>query len=483
MTAAAAIRPVATARLDLALLLPFGVGYLLAYALRNLNALLAEPISRELSISPTALGLLSAALFLAMALVQLPLATALDRHGPARVALPLLVVAAVGAAGMALADGTIALVLGRSLVGLGTAACLMAALKAAVLSTPPARLATANGLIVMLGGLGAVLATLPAERLLLSIGWRALLWLCAGLFLLAAAAVAVTAARLPSAPSATLKPRLRQIYADPRMQRIAPLSMLLIGSSWSLQSLWAAPWLSHVAGLKREAVVLHLLAMALALAAAAPAIGHLADRLHARGISRANLLALMAAASLAATLALALRLELPPLVPWLVIAAAGAATTLSYAILPGVFAKAISARANAALNLLHLGAAFLLQLAVGAVLDHGRRAATPPAPEAFSTALLLLAGLQGLGLAWFLLDPTRPRARLYRSSQGPASPYAAALGLYAARLAEARQHAFEWRLAALAAIGLALLVALAASAPAQTQLLILIEPPRPPLQP
>ncbi|MFX6031679.1 MFS transporter, partial [Acinetobacter baumannii] len=36
------------------------------------------------------------------------------------------------------------------------------------------------------------------------------------------------------------------VYSDPRFLRVAPLSAACIGSSWALQSLWAAAWLTDV---------------------------------------------------------------------------------------------------------------------------------------------------------------------------------------------------------------------------------------------
>ena len=53
--------------------------------------------------------------------------------------------------------------LGRALIGLGVAVALMAGLKAIVLWFPPERIALANGWYIMLGALGAVSATAPAE--------------------------------------------------------------------------------------------------------------------------------------------------------------------------------------------------------------------------------------------------------------------------------------------------------------------------------
>jgi MFS family permease len=66
------------------------------------------------------------------------------------------------------------LLLGRALIGLGVASAMTAGLKALVLWFPGDRVPLLNGLMVMLGALGAVTATLPADLLLDWIGWREL---------------------------------------------------------------------------------------------------------------------------------------------------------------------------------------------------------------------------------------------------------------------------------------------------------------------
>ena len=84
-------------RLAAVVLLPFGLAYFLSYGLRNINALIAGTLMTELDIGASQLGLLTGVLFLAMAVVQLPLGVALDRYGPRRVQSVLLLFVAVGA--------------------------------------------------------------------------------------------------------------------------------------------------------------------------------------------------------------------------------------------------------------------------------------------------------------------------------------------------------------------------------------------------
>ena len=69
----------------LRIFLPFAAGYYFSYFLRNVNAVIAPELTRELGVSAADLGLLTSAYLLAFGAVQLPLGLALDRYGARRV--------------------------------------------------------------------------------------------------------------------------------------------------------------------------------------------------------------------------------------------------------------------------------------------------------------------------------------------------------------------------------------------------------------
>ncbi|WLA47753.1 MFS transporter [Bradyrhizobium elkanii] len=159
--------------------LPFAVGYYLSYLFRTINALIAAPLTSELGLDAGDLGLLTSVYFLTFAVAQIPVGILLDRYGPRLIQSVLLVAAAVGAALFATSDNLLMLLLGRALLGLGVAASLTAGLKALVLWFPKDRLPFLNGLMVMLGALGAVTTTSPAQWLLAWVGCRTLFALLA----------------------------------------------------------------------------------------------------------------------------------------------------------------------------------------------------------------------------------------------------------------------------------------------------------------
>jgi MFS family permease len=427
-------------RLAVSVLLPFAAGYYLSYLFRSINALIAGDLVAELGLGAADLGLLTSAYFLVFAAVVLPCGVLLDRYGPRLIDSALLLVAAAGSLLFAVADSMVMLLVGRALIGLGVAVGLMAGLKAIVLWFPPERVALANGWYIMLGALGALSATGPAETVVQVLGWRGLFAVLA----VASAAVALTILlivpdrKAPAQAAASPRIGFLAIYLDPRFMRIAPLAALGVGTSFSLQGLWAAPWLADVAGLDRPAVVEHLTLMATALAASALLLGAVAERLRRTGIPTELFLAAMLALSMAAQLALLLGLPVSSHLLFAVIAAAGAATVLSFAVLAQYFPKEVSGRANAALGVLNMGAAFGLQCLSGFIValwpaDGGRYPA-----EAHQAAMAAGLGLQLIALGVFFT----PRRRLTPALMAHA--VARALGFGRAPLPIARPVYASW---------------------------------------
>jgi MFS family permease len=425
-------------RFFLSVLLPFAAGYYLSYLFRTINALISSDLAAELELSAADLGFLTSIYFLTFAAAQLPLGAMLDRYGPRAMQSVLLLIASAGALIFALADHLFGLLIGRALLGIGVSLALMAGFKAIVLFLPPQRLAISNGWLVMLGALGAVTATAPAEMVVQAIGWRGLFAVLASL---AAAAALLILLVVPEPPEAarraeTMAARLLDVYRDRRFWRIAPLSAIGVGTSWSLQGLWASPWLRDVEGLNRTEIVAHLGVMAISVAASAMVLGMLADRMRRRGVSNGVLLAATFGVSMTAQAGLLLDWPLPSYLLWSPVAAAGAATVLSFAMLAEYFPKEMSGRANAALNLLHIGAAFLLQSAAGFIIacwpeSHGGYPA-----EAHRAAMACTLVLEIAALLWFAVPPRAPQRVVLTAGR--------AIGFADARFATLRYRQAVW---------------------------------------
>ena len=393
-------------RAVLLVFMPFACGYFLSYLYRTVNAVIAPLLVRDLGLSASDLGLLTAAYFLSFAAFQLPLGLLLDRFGPRRVQACLLLSAALGALVFAWGPGREWLILGRALIGLGVAGGLMASFKAITLWFPEARWPLVNGCFVAVGGLGAMAATEPVEAALGFTDWRGLF---VGLSLATAGVSALILAVVPErsggAPGSDLRALLAglgRIYRDRRFWRFAPLCVLAAGSSMAIQSLWSGPWLKDVAGFDRPQVASGLLLIAAALTLGSLLSGVIADLLARLGIATAKVIAGGVALLLFADVVLALQLAPGALWPWVIFALTGNTAMLSYPILCRHFPLDLSGRVNTGINVMVFACAFSVQYAVGLIIDLWP--STPDggyAPEGYRAAFLVVCALIAVAFVWF----------------------------------------------------------------------------------
>jgi len=396
-------------RLWLRLFLPFAAGYFLSYLYRTANAIIGPVLARELHLGDNALGLLTSTYFLAFGAAQLPLGMLLDRFGPRRVEASLLLLAAIGAATFGLADNLAGLAVGRALIGLGVAACLMASFKAFTQWFPPEELASLTGWIMTAGGLGALVAAKPLEMALDFASWREIaLGLATATLLVATLLWSLAPDKTDSNRSSSFAEQLlgvKTVFSSPHFWRYAPMGFCFTGGFMAVQGLWAARWMHVQEGLERAAVASRLTLMGSAMLAGFLFMGFFATKLVRRGF---RLDKIYRGAMLIALLSFALICCFPGIAGnffWPVLATGFSLSNISYSLVAQAFPPTLSGRANTALNLLVFAGAFGLQWGIGIFVDALQAAGWNDA-TAFRTAFWILLGGQLLAFAW-LLRPLR----------------------------------------------------------------------------
>ncbi|SFO92242.1 Predicted arabinose efflux permease, MFS family [Bradyrhizobium sp. Ghvi] len=382
--------------------LPFAAGYYLSYLFRTINALIASHLSSDTGVGAADLGLLTSVYFLVFAAAQIPVGILLDRFGPRRVQSVLLLLAAFGAGLFSVSTGFLSLLIARAMIGLGVAAALTAGLKSIILWFPRERVALLNGYMIMLGSLGAVTATSPVEHLLAWMGWRQLFEILAAATGATALLIYVVVPQRRDVLS-TARATLSSVFGDRRFWRMAPLSATCVGSSWSLQGLWASPWLTDVEELDRASLVRQLFIMSIVLSCGAWLFGMTVHYVKRRGAGAETILAMVAVLFIAAEIAVVLRAPLPSILLWSVVAIVGTATVVSFAVIADYFPPELAGRANGALNVLHFGWAFLAQYVTGLILEQWSATDGHRPVQAYQAAFGLNVALQIATLVWFAL--------------------------------------------------------------------------------
>lgn len=386
--------------------LPFATGYFLSYLFRSVNAVISTDLIDEFGLSASALGLLTSAYFLGFASLQIPVGILLDRVGPRRTNAVLLLFAGTGALVFSMAEGLTGLLVGRTLIGFGVAACLMSSIKAFTLWFPLERLPAMTGRIMFVGGLGAISATVPVEAALQVTDWRGLFQLLAVLTFGAAAVVFFVAPeKRDDRPHETFAGQLRgtaSVFVSPLFWRIALGTTLFQSFNMSVQGLWAGPWLVDVAGLGRQAVAFHLLALGIATMCGFLFWGLLAARLVRRGIEPMTVLIVSCAIYMGVQLLLVFGASDLALLIWIGWGFFGTSGSLAFAILSQQFPAHMTGRATTALNLLVFLTAFASQWLFGVIVNQWPLVGGGYQPGGYSVAFGVFLALQLCGFVWMV---------------------------------------------------------------------------------
>ena len=384
--------------------LPLAAANVMNQASRTVMAIVGPVLAVELGLSASELGVLAACLFAAYAAAQLPLGVALDRFGARRVQAALMLLAALGFASFALSPGFAGLAAARIVLGIGVSGGLMAVIKANADWFERGRVAFVTGIATAIGALGSTLATAPVQAMLPALGWRGVFW---GLCLLALGVATWIFLAVPDKPRVAGRARtLRgdialssRILASRTFWRFGPAVATLSMFNFAYLGLWAGPWLRDVAGMDGPARAGVLFLYTFAMVAGSVLTGGAASRANAAGLPPF----LVPIVSLVGVVLLQGGLMLQPSRPavvlalWLAIAVFSAAGPVGYVTMCQMFPPEQTGRVSTAANTLTLGLAFLIQPAIGWVLDLWPRTASGGWDrDGYSWALALTAALQAL---------------------------------------------------------------------------------------
>jgi MFS family permease len=254
--------------------------YIVSQFLRNSIGVIAPDLAGELGLSAAEIGLLSSTFFFTFAAVQIPVGMALDGFGPRLCLIVGAAVTVIGAIVFASATSPAILILGRALLGLGTAGSLVASLAVYARRFPPDRFATLTGLQVGIGTVGTLIATAPLAYSTATIGWRGSFLVVGAFTFVVGLLIAVvlnsdapvggrhqrvdstSPRRRASPPSClrrargeTLRESLSGILAvmrTPSVGRLFVMNLVMYSSFALIAGLWGGPYLTHVYGYSLE---------------------------------------------------------------------------------------------------------------------------------------------------------------------------------------------------------------------------------------
>lgn len=270
-------------------------GYLLVYFHRLSPAVVALDLMRDLGAGAVLVGWLGAAYFWPYALMQLPAGLLSDSWGPRRTITVFFALAGVASILFGLAQGPYWAIAARVLVGVGVSMLFVPTMKVLTRWFRVAEYARMAGILMAVGGAGALSAAAPLAWLSSLLGWRGSFMAIGAATLVLAVAIWFLVRNRPEemglppaepeppdqdrqAPPLGLWQGVRLVLGTGRFWPLGVWFFFSCGIFFSFGGLWGGPFLMQVYGLSRAqaGAVLSMLAWAMILGS--PALSYLSDR-------------------------------------------------------------------------------------------------------------------------------------------------------------------------------------------------------------
>ena len=146
--------------------------YFISQFCRASLGIVAINIANDLKLNPEEIGRLGGIFFLAFALTQIPLGILLDTYNPIKIIIIMLLLIFIGSVLFSVANYFYILIIARVFQGIGCGVCLMGPLVIITRLTDSTKFSLYSGIVMGVGGLGALVATDPFYYIVSISGWK-----------------------------------------------------------------------------------------------------------------------------------------------------------------------------------------------------------------------------------------------------------------------------------------------------------------------
>ncbi len=273
--------------------------YFMVYFHRTSPAVVALDMMADLEAGATLMGLLGSAYFYPYALMQIPAGLLSDSWGPRKTITAFFILAGVGSILFGQVATAGQAVAARALVGLGVAFLFVPTMKILTGWFRPAEFSGMMGLLMALGGVGALFSSAPLAYLSTILGWRGSFTAIGVVTLVLAAAIWIFVRNRPeekglppavkplaeesSGPKIGVWQGLRMVLTEPRFWPLAIWFLLGVSIFFAFGGLWGGPYLMHVHGMTKPQAGNVLSMLFVGLIVGSPSLSWLSDRVfHSR---------------------------------------------------------------------------------------------------------------------------------------------------------------------------------------------------------
>ena len=269
-------------KLYLIILLLSAIYFISQFSRASLGVIVID-IATDLNLNSEQIGRLGGVFFLSFALTQVPLGILLDAFNPIKIIIFMMLIIFIGSYLFGIADNYTLLVIARILQGIGCGVCLMGPLVVLTKILKAKDFALYSGIVMGLGGLGALFATEPFFFIVSQVGWSkafyyfsfCIMLLILLLFLFPKEKRLETKSKI----NFNLK-AFKQILLNKNFLLMLPMSMFGYASAAFILTLWGGKFLSAVHNYTLENISFILMFMALSWTVGSFSYGYIEKKIN-----------------------------------------------------------------------------------------------------------------------------------------------------------------------------------------------------------
>lgn len=386
-------------------LIILSLSYILSQFYRAFLAVLAPVLEADIGATAVDLSQASGVWFLVFALAQLPIGWALDTIGPRRTTAALF---ALGAGGgslvFAMAQAPWHLTAAMALIGAGCGPILMASFYLIARNHKPVMFATLAGVVIAVGNLGNIGASLPLAFMVDAIGWRTTMLALGGICLVFSALIYLVI-QDPKKVEGADTGSILDVLKIPALWLLFPFVVVNYAPAAGLRGLWIGPYFGDIFQANTTQIGQATLVMGVAMVLGSFAYGPM-DR-----IFGTRKWVIFAGGCIGASLCFALTLVGTQSF-WLTtllfagIGICGTSFPLIVALGRSFIPPHLTGRGVTLINLCGIGGVGLLQVASGSVFERTQMAQVATI-DAYNAVFFLFGGMLVAGLAIFVFCKDR----------------------------------------------------------------------------
>ncbi len=393
-----------------------GIGYLLVFFHRLCPAVVALDLMNDLKAGGGIIGLLASAYFYPYALMQIPSGLLSDSWGPRKTITIFFILAGIASIGLGLAPTASWAILARVMVGIGVAMLFVPIIKILTCWFTKDEFSLMTGILIAIGGIGALIAASPLAYLSSWIGWRGSFIVIGILTLISSGAIwifvrntpeelgyaAVYKATVGSQPDMGigLWQGMKSVIVSAHFWPLAMWFFFTFSIFFSFCGLWGGPYLMETYQLSKSQAGNILNMSAIAMIIGSPICSLLSDKVFH---SRKKALILSSACMLLLLIPLAVfpaKFNIPLLYVWTFLFGffGCAVVVVAFAASKESFPVEIAGTAMGLVNLFPFLGGAIMQPIIGFTLDASGKQASGYSAEAYGCAFQLFIAAAVLAL-------------------------------------------------------------------------------------